>query len=299
MILVIGEILFDEFPDFRRIGGAPFNFAYHLRQMGFPVRFFTRVGDDADGRRAAAFVAESGMDPTDVQIDADRATGTVRVDPGQDGTPRFEIAADVAYDAIAFTPALAGALDDGPELLYYGTLIQRSGRSRETLETVWHRLGPGTRCFYDMNLRPGGYDRETIARSLERADILKINAEELDRVRILFGYGGPEAESVASLAKRFGFSVVAVTRGAGGSTLYAGGDRRDAAAAPAGRIADSVGAGDAYAAMLAAGLHRGWPQTRTLSAAAAFAARICTVPGAIPPDDAFYDPVRRRPRKER
>jgi fructokinase len=51
MIVVIGEILIDRFPDYERIGGAPFNFAFHLRQMGWPVRFLTRIGDDAAGLR--------------------------------------------------------------------------------------------------------------------------------------------------------------------------------------------------------------------------------------------------------
>ena len=51
MIIVIGEILIDIFQDYQRIGGAPFNFAFHLKQLGFPVRFFTRVGNDHYGRR--------------------------------------------------------------------------------------------------------------------------------------------------------------------------------------------------------------------------------------------------------
>ncbi len=46
MILVIGEILFDQFPDYRKLGGAPFNFAYHLQQLGYPVRFISRIGAD-------------------------------------------------------------------------------------------------------------------------------------------------------------------------------------------------------------------------------------------------------------
>jgi fructokinase len=299
MILVIGEILFDNFPDFRRIGGAPFNFAYHLRQMGFPVRFFTRVGDDADGRQAAAFVTDSGFDPGDVQIDSHRPTGTVRVDSDPDGAPRFDITADVAYDAIALTPALMTAIEKGPDLFYYGTLIQRSGPSRDALQAVWRRVKPETRCFYDMNLRPGGYDREAIERSLTHADILKLNDEELDRVKTLFGDRETEAEAVAALTARFDLSVVAVTRGGAGSSLYVGGERHETAAAGIGRIADSVGAGDAYAAMLAAGLLLGWYPARTLSAAADFSARICTIRGAIPPDDRFYGPIRRHINKER
>ena len=44
MILVIGEILFDLFGNNKKLGGAPFNFAFHLKKLGFPVRFVSRVG---------------------------------------------------------------------------------------------------------------------------------------------------------------------------------------------------------------------------------------------------------------
>ena len=50
MILVIGEILFDVFPNYKRLGGAPFNFAYHLKNLNFPVRFISRIGTDAAGK---------------------------------------------------------------------------------------------------------------------------------------------------------------------------------------------------------------------------------------------------------
>ena len=43
MILVIGEILYDVFPDGKHLGGAPFNFAFHLQHLGWPVRLITRI----------------------------------------------------------------------------------------------------------------------------------------------------------------------------------------------------------------------------------------------------------------
>ena len=49
MILVIGEILMDIFPEDRRLGGAPFNFAFHLKKFGFPVTFISRIGKDSLG----------------------------------------------------------------------------------------------------------------------------------------------------------------------------------------------------------------------------------------------------------
>ena len=50
MILVIGEILFDVCANYRRLGGAPFNFAYHLKNFGFEVRFVSKIGMDDAGK---------------------------------------------------------------------------------------------------------------------------------------------------------------------------------------------------------------------------------------------------------
>ncbi|WP_312512228.1 PfkB family carbohydrate kinase [Chryseobacterium culicis] len=42
-----GEVLWDIFPgEQKRIGGAPFNVAYHLSRMGIEVDMISRIGDD-------------------------------------------------------------------------------------------------------------------------------------------------------------------------------------------------------------------------------------------------------------
>jgi len=50
VILVVGEILFDVFEKEKQLGGAPFNFAYHLKNFGFPVRYISRIGNDTHGK---------------------------------------------------------------------------------------------------------------------------------------------------------------------------------------------------------------------------------------------------------
>ena len=50
--VVIGEVLFDCFPDGSTVlGGAPFNVAWHLQAFGLRPLVVTRVGDDALGER--------------------------------------------------------------------------------------------------------------------------------------------------------------------------------------------------------------------------------------------------------
>jgi fructokinase len=89
----------------------------------------------------------------------------------------------------------------------------------------------------------------------------------------------------------FALEGLIVTLGHRGS-VYFGADgavlaNRDNPAPPF--VIDTVGAGDAFAAIFLLGRVRGWPLESTLARANEFAAAICTVPGAVPRDLAFYD----------
>ena len=57
-------------------------------------------------------------------------------------------------------------------------------------------------------------------------------------------------------------------------------------------VVDSVGAGDAYAGMLAAGILNNWPPQDIVERASLFASRICEIKGAIPASAFFYEPFR-------
>jgi len=75
MILVIGEILFDQFPEYKRIGGAPLNFAFHLASLNVPVRFISRIGNDDDGREILRQMRALDFPVNDIQISHTHPTG--------------------------------------------------------------------------------------------------------------------------------------------------------------------------------------------------------------------------------
>lgn len=53
--LIFGEVLFDVFPDGQRVlGGAPFNVAWNLHQLGEPVCFVGGIGNDPAGAAVQA-----------------------------------------------------------------------------------------------------------------------------------------------------------------------------------------------------------------------------------------------------
>jgi fructokinase len=293
MILSIGEILYDIFPDQRRLGGAPFNFAFHLKRLGFPVRFVSRVGGDEAGRSILRRIEDAGFNAGDIGIDPCHDTGSVRVQIDAGGSPDFHIVPDAAYDYITGDARVAALVESAPELIYFGSLIQRTEAGFRNLHDILDRRTGGTRLFYDMNLREGCGRANIIEASLTRVDILKLSDEELEASGRLLGVSGGGDALVDRLMERFDIPVAALTRGAAGSSLFINGRRYDAKPAPNVGVADTVGAGDAYAAMLAAGILGERSPEAVISEATRFSGRICTISGAIPSDLQLYDDFKR------
>ncbi len=294
MILAIGEILIDVFPHYSRIGGAPFNFAYHVKNLGMDVTLLTRVGDDTTGADIYSMLEKSGFDTGFVQIDQNHDTGRVIVTPDKKGGHEFDIRQNAAYDHIVF-PGDPAAISGGREvnLIYFGTLIQRSASGFNRLQTFLGNRDPGSKCFYDINLRRGNFRDEALLKSLEKTDILKLNKDELDYIRSMFHRDHADLTLARWIMQHFGIELVTLTKGADGSHIITA-DEQHHAHVPDFYVADTVGAGDAYAAVIAVGYLKGLPYNAIIKTATEFSAGICTIKGAIPEDPEFYEPFRKQ-----
>lgn len=291
MIIVIGEMLIDIFPEYRRIGGAPFNFAFHLKKLGFPVRLISRVGDDQNGEAILSMASRNGFDTADIQIDAKNPTGTVQVTLDNAGVPRFDIRRNVAYDHLELGPDILTGVDDAT-LIYYGSLLQRTDAGHRQVVDFLTRLGEGTVRFCDINLRPPHVNHHAVADSLRHADLLKLNDDELVAIRRNVGGPADGDAMMPWLLETFDLKGMVLTRGAHGSSFAGPDGIIHSPVANAGTIVDTVGAGDGFAAILAAGYLRRLDWETSMVLASRFGARICSIPGAIPGDDAFYDDFR-------
>ena len=128
MILVIGEILFDIFEKEKQLGGAPFNFAYHLKNFGFPVRYISRIGNDSHGKEILTILEQYHFNIDDIQRDDHHDSGTCVGHRSASGNPTFHIKQDVAYDYIDYLPKKHLSLIDTADVIYFGTLVQRSSQ---------------------------------------------------------------------------------------------------------------------------------------------------------------------------
>lgn len=293
MILVIGEILFDVFPNYKRLGGAPFNFAYHLKNFNFPVRFISRIGNDSAGQEILAKLEQYQFDLGDIQVDDVHPTGTVKVQLDKRGVPQFDITTDVAYDYIKFMPEAHSEFIKRTQLIYFGSLVQRSKAGYENLQNIIARKSPPAVSFYDINLRPGCYSTKAIKKSLTRTNILKLNEEELDRLKQSVLFIENHDDCIHYLMDTYSLDIVSLTKGQMGSELYSNKDCYSLDTVKDVKVVDTVGAGDAYAAMLAAGYLRGWRPQKILERASMFASQICVIKGAIPDSPSFYEPFKR------
>ncbi len=291
MILVIGEVLVDRFPNYERIGGAPFNFAHHLNKMGFAVRLLTRVGDDAAGRRIRNQLRHSGFDGADVQVDPRHPTGSVQVALDGQGVPHFDILENVAYDHLELDSVTAADLS-GAAMIYYGSLVQRTPAGHRQVQQLLDRTPEGAICFCDINMRPPHVNPRALEASLRRADLLKLNADELAEVQGRFNGPARVDAGVGWLMADYRIRTVALTLGSSGSRLYHDGEMIQSPASSSATVVDTVGAGDAYAAVLAAGMLRRLSWQKTVGQASRFAASVCGIPGAVPDDSGFYDDLR-------
>jgi fructokinase len=289
MILSIGEFLIDVFPGFKRIGGAPFNFSYHLKKLGHETRLLTRIGKDDEGDALLRHLERNGYDLSDVQIDPAHATGKVIVSVDQSGIPEFKILPDAAFDYIEASEDFLKRASSGPSLIYFGSLAQRTDTGAKTIEKLLRCRMPVTTAFCDINLRSDSYSVETIERSLVLADILKLNQDELEIIRDLLEIDLEVMELPGYLMDEFNIRLVALTRGAEGSVICLPGTCRSLTTVPKIKVVDSVGAGDAYSAILAIGYLMEWDVKDILKTATMFAAQICTISGAVPDSDEMYE----------
>jgi fructokinase len=294
MILVLGEILFDLFPHHRRIGGAPFNFAFHLKKLGFPVRFVSRVGADALGREILYFLGQHLFDLKDIQTDPCHDTGTVQVTMS-DRDHTFTILPDTAWAHIAFDERLVTLLQQPWELIYFGSLVQYSENGFRLIQQVMNQKKNSTKIFCDINLRPDSYNQTIIKASLAAADILKLNQDELKKISSEMMTEGDTVEDIMDqLMQSHELELMILTLGSQGSQWVFQGKKYKCGMVPQTAIVDTVGAGDAYAAMSAAGQLKELPIETIMGLASEFAGYICTIKGALPPDEQIYHEFKKR-----
>lgn len=294
-VAVFGEALVDDFGSVQVVGGAPFNVARHLAGLGLTPLMLTRIGNDPAGELVRAEFSRFGMDTSGLQAADEPPTGRVLVHGNGKGH-HFDILPQQAYDHIDAATAANVLAHSLADVVYFGTLAQRSAASRSALQAVLqfeNRLH-----FLDLNLRDGQYTEACVFDALVQAHVVKVNEEELAQLFDWYSHTCPSLENMAcesvrmacaALMDNFSLHALLVTLGPRGAVYYGvDGACVSVAGADVPYLADTVGAGDAFAAVILLGRALEWPLTVTMERANEFAADVCSVRGAVPDDLAFY-----------
>lgn len=276
----IGELLWDLLPKGKELGGAPCNFSYHASRAGCESFVISALGTDALGNEILDLFDEHALDANYIQQTADFPTGTVTVLLDTNGIPSYIIHENVAWDNIDWNISLK-TLAKNIDAVCFGSLAQRNTVSRQTILNFLNATKTDCLRVFDINLRQSFYNHETILKSLELANILKLNDDELPVVAELLGLQENDDELLLQLMNRFNLKLIALTKGAKGSLLLTE-NEESFMEVPKVKIADTVGAGDSFTAVLVAGLLQNHELKRIHENATQVAAFVCTEDGAMP-----------------
>ncbi len=294
-ITSIGEILFDVYPEGKTIGGAPFNFIYHITKLTGQGNFISRVGDDNFGKEIFEFLDQHNISVDFIQKDHKHKTGISRLTLNEEKVPVWDIESDTAYDFIELNDNIEQIISSETDCMYFGTLAQRELTTRGSIHSLFNK---NITYFCDLNIRQNFYTPELINNCLKTANVLKLNIDELKLVNELTMNINFDMNNAARhLIDDFKIDLLCVTKGSEGAVIY-NKNEVNHFVLKVDDVADTVGAGDAYSAILCLGYLKNWKLTEINKIASQFAAGIVKIKGALPEDDNFYKPFKEKLNEE-
>lgn len=270
--------MWDHFPDHKRPGGAPANVVYQATLLGAEGRLVSRVGRDGNGKELAGYLESKQIETRYIQWDPHYPTGKVNVEFNEDHEPEYTIVQPVAWDMIEWNEDL-GQLASETDAIVFGTLAQRSDVSASTIHRLLDEAGSDVLKVLDLNFRQRQYSEQTVSRSLEQADVVKMNGEECEELKSVLQTEDP----VRTLLNRFGVRGICLTKGSRGSEWIdrSGTLRQEVFKADTSK-GDAVGLGDGYTAVLTLGLLYELAPDQILHKASLYTATLAEKQGGMP-----------------
>lgn len=248
-MLVVGESVVDRVraadgTTVEYAGGSGANVAVALARLGRPVRFASAWADDARGAVLAGRLAGAGVelaaDPHTVER---TATATASIGPDGGASYAFDLAWRLGRVPLEPAPSVVHACSIGAVL----------EPGADQVRTLIARLREVAIVSYDINARPAitGTGADVVA-STERlaalSDVVKASDEDLAHL-----YPDLDVPVAARRLLALGPAAVLVTKGGRGATWYDSNLEVHLASVPV-EVADTIGAGDTFAAAIIDGL---------------------------------------------
>jgi fructokinase len=276
-IVCFGEILWDFLPKGKLAGGAPVNVAYHLKMLGKNPAIISRIGSDNSGKELIQLLKIKDIETGFIQTDEVIETGKVLVKIKENNEAAYEIVKPVAWDFIELCEEIISVVKAG-KYFVFGSLITRSKKSRDTLFSC---LDLAQKKVFDVNLRPPYFDKKILKELLERSDVLKLNAAELQLISGWYNKYKNDEDKIKWLKERFQIETIIVTKGHAGAVLYIN-NLFYYHNGYSVSVADTVGSGDAFLAAIISKLIDKVSAAEALDSANALGAFVASCPGGCP-----------------
>lgn len=289
-VIGIGELLWDCFPTFRRIGGAPANFAFHAAQFGHNAMLISALGNDENGEQLTKELKKHNLNHYIAKVNL--PTGVVNIDTSVPNDPKYTIETYVAWSAIPYTEELA-QIAENCRAVCFGTIAQYGETSRETIRKFLNATPNDCYKIYDINLRSNSgknyFTNDIIISSLLLCNVLKINIDELDYLCKLFDIdqdNDVKTRSKALIKLYPNIKILIVTMGTDGSWVFTK-DDSSFEKTPNVKVVDVVGAGDSFTGAFIGCILNGKDFKEAHKIAVNVSAFVCTQPDGMPviPED--------------
>ncbi|MXV38919.1 carbohydrate kinase [Flavobacteriaceae bacterium Ap0902] len=278
-VVCFGEILWDDFPTGKVVGGAPLNVALRLSQLGVDASIISRRGRDDNGKEISEFIKERGLDTSQIQIDEKYPTGLVKVMLNEKGSASYDIVYPSAWDKIQINPTALKKVQSA-DAFVFGSLACRDMSSRDSLYKL---IDQAKYKVFDVNLRPPYYDIDIIADLMNKSDFIKLNDDELYEVAEKLGSPYKSLEkNLKYIADKTNSTEVCVTKGRHGA-VYLKDDQFHYHSGFKVRVVDTVGSGDSFLASLLYKILNKVNPEKALEFACAMGALVASQNGATTP----------------
>ena len=275
-VLCFGEILWDIFPEGKKIGGAPLNVALRLQELGVESNIISAIGNDELGNKILNQLNGLKAGSRFIQTIDQYPTGTVQVTLDVKGSASYKITDGVAWDYIKLNKEITNAITQ-TDMLVFGSLACRNTESKKTLESL---ISASKFCVFDVNLRPPFYNLPLLEELMLASDFIKFNDEELYEIALQLNSPYHSLDQhIAFLSQHTNTQHICVTKGGFGAVLYSNGDYIYHSGFRV-EIKDTVGAGDSFLATLIEGFLNKRDLKESLTKACAVGALVAASSGA-------------------
>lgn len=265
MFLCCGDALFDLFVQPAaspgslelkgHVGGSTLNVSLGLARLGQSSGYLFKNSADALGDRIVRFLEANGVSTKYVMRTSRNSTLAI-VETRDAGIPEYTFYTENTADVSIRQSELPAALPDDIDVIHVGSYSTCADPTGAALLTLVQREQRQRLISYDPNVRASIQPdldiwRERFNAYASAAGFIKASDED---IASLFG-DGTSFDNFASDTLALGPSLVVVTSGPSGATVYASNGEQARAHGVAVNVVDTVGAGDTFQASSLHWLH--------------------------------------------